>query len=177
MNVLRNGLVQRFSNHLYLFFFCIVSILIVLQREQVLIEWKLSGLVFDMLELEDIPGRGLKPSIRTLFGKTIHFNCPLKLCNNFISFREPINFSKQTMFFIEIFKITDNNLKIKRSSWNFKSTFYIYENTLMFEILGMRRIHNIHGPHATGRYIHIPRVCFVWFLYLWMDRKVLNPKL
>ena len=79
-----------------------------------------------MLELEDIPGRNLKPSIRTLFGKIIHFNCPLKLCNNFISLREPIYFSKQRN--IEIFEITDNNLKIYRSSGNFEVD--IYGNTL-----------------------------------------------
>ena len=68
-------------------------------------------MVFDMLELEDIPGWDSKLYIRTRFGKTIHFNCPLKLCNNFISFREPIYFSKQKIFFIEIFEITDNSLK------------------------------------------------------------------
>ena len=45
-----------------------------------------------MLELEDIPGRDFKPSIRTLFEKIIHFNCPLKLGNHFISFREPISY-------------------------------------------------------------------------------------
>ena len=32
--------------------------------------------------------------------------------HNFISFREPIYLSKQNMFFIEIFEIRDNNLKI-----------------------------------------------------------------
>ena len=70
LRVLRNGLVQRrFSNHLYLFLFCIITILIVLQREQFLFDKNSSGLVFDMLELEDIPGRHFKPFIRTLFGK------------------------------------------------------------------------------------------------------------
>ena len=73
---------------------------------------RLSEPVFDLLELKDIPDRDFKPSIRTLFGKIINFNCPLKLCNNFISFREPIYFSKEKMFFIEIFEITDNYLKI-----------------------------------------------------------------
>ena len=77
-----------------------------------------------MLELEDIPGRDFKPSIHALFEKIIHFNCPSKLCNNFILFREAIYFSKQKMFFIEIFEVTDNNLKILQKLWS------IYENTL-----------------------------------------------
>ena len=65
-----------------------------------------------MLGLEDVPGIDFQPSIRTLFGKVIHFKCPLKLCNNIISLREPIYFSKQKNYFIEIFETTDNNLKI-----------------------------------------------------------------
>ena len=65
-----------------------------------------------MRELEDIPGRDFKPSIPTLFEKIIHFNSRLKLRNNFVSFREPIYFSKQKMFFIEIFEKTDKILKI-----------------------------------------------------------------
>ena len=105
-----------------------VTILIVPQREQFLFEYNSSGLVFDMLELEDIPGRDFKASIRTLFGKIIHFNCPLKLFKNFISFRELIYFSKQKMFFTEIFEIT--NWKFKDSPEILKSTLYIYENTL-----------------------------------------------
>ena len=39
LRVLRNGLIQRFSNHLYLFLFCIISILIVPQREQFLFDF------------------------------------------------------------------------------------------------------------------------------------------
>ena len=75
--------------------------------------------------------RDLKPYISTVFGKNIHFNCHLKLCNNFISFRESIYFSKQKMFFIEIFEITDNNfenLKILLKFWSRPDIFY--ENTL-----------------------------------------------
>ena len=70
--------------------------------------------------------QGLQTFYQYPFRKIIHFNCPLKLCNNFISFREPIYFS----FFIEIFEITDNNLKIYRSSWNFEvDLIYLWKYT------------------------------------------------
>ena len=83
-----------------------------------------------MLEQENIPGRDFKP-IGTLFGKIIYFNFPLKLCNNFISFQEPIYFSKQIVFFIEIIEITDNNLKIERSFRNFEiDLIYVFMKIL-----------------------------------------------
>ena len=75
-------------------FIIIVLILILPQREQFLFVENSPVLVFDMLELEYTTGMDLKPSIGTLFGKIIHFNYPLKLCNNFISYRESIYFSK-----------------------------------------------------------------------------------
>ena len=47
------------------------------------------------------------------FRKIIHFNCPLKLCNKCITFQHQYTFqNKKKMFFIEIFEIIDNNLKI-----------------------------------------------------------------
>ena len=52
----------------------IITILIVPQREQFLFDSNSSGLVFDMLELEDIPGRDVKLAIRALFRKIIHFS-------------------------------------------------------------------------------------------------------
>ena len=70
LRVLRNGLVQRFSNHFYLFLFCIIFILIISQLKLV---W---ACLFDMLELEDIPGRDFKPSIRTPFGKSFIIIAP-----------------------------------------------------------------------------------------------------
>ena len=81
-----------------------------------------------MLALQDIPGRDFKP-IRTLFGKSFIFNCPLKLCNNFISFREPIYFSKKKKkcFYRNIWN-SGNNLRILKFSWSFEVD--IYENTL-----------------------------------------------
>ena len=60
-----------------------------------------------MLELEDISGKNFKTSIRALFGKSLFL-----IDNNFILFREPIYFSKEKMFVIEMFEITDNNWKI-----------------------------------------------------------------
>ena len=52
--------------------------------------------------------------------------------------------------FIEIFEITDNNLKIK-ISWNFEiGLIYLWKYSEYFEILGMRRIH-----HTTLIYIGI----------------------
>ena len=95
LRVHRNGLVEIFPNNFDLFHFCII-----LSARTILIRLKLVWTCLDMLELENIPGRDFKPSIRTLFGKTSHFNCPLKLCNNFISFREPIYLSKQKKCFL-----------------------------------------------------------------------------
>ena len=78
-------------------------LLIAPQREQFLFDSNLSGLVFDMVELEYIPGRNFKPSIRTPFGKIIHFNCPLKLLKNSISFSKTnILFKTKNVFYKNI---------------------------------------------------------------------------
>ena len=61
LRALRNGLVQRFSIHLYFILFCIITILIIPQREQFLFDYNSSELVFDLLEWEDIPGMDFKP--------------------------------------------------------------------------------------------------------------------
>ena len=50
------------------------------------------------------------------------------------------------MFFLE--KVEIIIWKFKDLPEILKSTLYIYENTLNVWILGMRRIHSIHGPHA-----------------------------
>ena len=138
LSVLRNRLVQKFPNHLYLFLFYIISILIFPQREQFFSTKTRLDLSLTCLNWKIyLPCSEFKPSIRTLLGKNIHFNCPLKLWNNFISFREPIYFSKQKMFFIKIFEITDNNLKIQRFSRNFEvDLIYLWKYSKCLKFLG-----------------------------------------
>ena len=108
LRVLRNGLDSRIIFYLFLFYL----LLFLFNSSATRATFIRVKLDFDILEVKDIPRRVFKPFIRTLFGKIIHFNGPLKLCNLFISFREPIYFSKQNTFFIEIFEKTGNNLKI-----------------------------------------------------------------
>ena len=50
------------------------------------------GLLRASLTWEGAPGREFKPSISTLSRKIIYFNCPLKLCNNFIQFENQYTF-------------------------------------------------------------------------------------
>ena len=111
MRVLKNELVQRFPNHLYLFLFSIISIFMVSQREQFLIDSNSSELVFDLLELENIPDRDFKPSIGTLFGKSFIL-IALETMQQYYSISRTIILSKIKNVFIEIFDITDNELKI-----------------------------------------------------------------
>ena len=89
LRVLRNGLVQKFSNHLLFIPFLYYYYFNGSSARTIFIRLKLVWAIIDMLELEDIPGSDFNPSICTLYGKMIHYNCPLKQCNNFISFREP----------------------------------------------------------------------------------------
>ena len=51
--------------------------------------------IYNQLKIKIYQAATSNVLIRTRFGKTIPFNCPLKLCNNFISFREQeVYFSK-----------------------------------------------------------------------------------
>ena len=103
LRVLRNGLVQRFSNHIYLFIYCIISILIVSHREQFLFDLDSSLLVFNMLECKlYLPDRDIKPSNRTILRKSFILIAPMRQFY-FIS-RANIIFKTKKMFFIEIFE-------------------------------------------------------------------------
>ena len=100
LRVLRYGLVKRFSNHLYLFLFCIITILIVLGENnfystKTRLDLSLTSLNWKIY----LPAGDFTPSIRTLFRKIIHFNCPLKLCNNFIPFPISISFAELCLMY------------------------------------------------------------------------------
>ena len=78
------------------------------------IRLKLVGLDFDMLELEDnLPDRDFNSSIRTIFGKPFILIAPRNYATILFHFKNQYTFqNKKKKFFIEIFEITDNNLKI-----------------------------------------------------------------
>ena len=68
------------------------------QQEQFLFDWNSSGFVFDLLELEDIPGRDLKSSIRTLFGKSFILIAPCNYAAILFHFENQYTFQKKKMF-------------------------------------------------------------------------------